>query len=284
VPELPEVEVLVRHLDPLLRNKRIRHITVTRPKVVAPTSLRRFTRVLRGATIRRVSRRGKYLVFNLRVPAQKQPILMLGHLGMTGRMYLQPANAVLPKHAAAVLRFGRTKLVFEDTRYFGRLTLDTRPLGHLGSEPLDPAFTPDRLAEGLKRSRQAIKLKLLDQSTLAGVGNIYASEALFQAGISPKLPARYLKRHQIKRLWQSIRQALTCAIDGGSTVPLNFSGIGMRDDLFYFGRAPNAADYYEERLVVYDRENSPCPRCGELIRRIVQAGRSTFYCRSCQRR
>jgi formamidopyrimidine-DNA glycosylase len=202
---------------------------------------------------------------------------------MTGRMYVLPAKARLPKHAAVVLDLGRDKFVFEDARYFGRLRLDTSALRRLGPEPLGAEFTVNHLAQALGRSRQPIKVKLLDQSLLAGVGNIYASEALFRAGVSPTVQARKLKRVQVKRLWRAVRAVLREAIACGSTVPLNFAGEGARDGLFYFGRAPGAPDYYEERLRVYDRAGRPCPACGTAIRRRVLASRSTFYCPRCQR-
>jgi formamidopyrimidine-DNA glycosylase len=117
---------------------------------------------------------------------------------------------------------------------------------------------------------------------VAGVGNIYASEALFRARISPKLAANRLTSGQIKKLWRAIREVLAEAIAGGSTVPLNF-GAGKSDGLFYFGRAPGTPDYYAERLRVYDRTGEPCQDCGRLIKRIVQGARSTFYCPHCQK-
>ncbi len=210
--------------------------------------------------------------------------MLVGHLGMTGRMYLLPAKARLPKHAAVVLNLGRANFVFEDTRYFGRLTLDIRALEKLGPEPLGSEFTAERFGQALGRSRQAIKVKLLDQSLVAGVGNIYASEALFRAGLAPTLPARSLTRGQVKRLWHAVREVLSEAIACGSTVPLNYSGDGARDGLFYFGRAPGAPDFYEERLRVYDRAGRPCLQCGAVIKRRVQTARSTFHCPRCQRR
>ena len=283
MPELPEVEVLVRHLLPLLRGRTIRTVDVRRPKVIAPASARTFTRSVRGASFAGVSRRGKYLVFDLHTPRTARPLCILGHLGMTGRMYLLAAKAPLPKHAAVVMELGRTKFVFEDTRYFGRLTLDLRALAKLGPEPLGPEFTVKRFADALSRSAQAIKVKLLDQTLLAGVGNIYASEALFRAGIAPTLPAWRLRQAQVERLWRALREVLSEAIACGSTVPLNYAGQGARDGLFYFGRAPGAPDYYEERLRVYDRAGRPCPQCGTMIKRRVQAARSTFYCPRCQR-
>ena len=283
MPELPEVEVLVRHLSPLLRNKRVRQVELRRAKVLRPTSVRRFKQVLSGARFSGVSRRGKYLVFELQPANGIGPIIMLGHLGMTGRMYLLPAEAPLPKHAAVVLDLGHAQFVFEDTRYFGRLTLDCSGLAKLGPEPLGLEFTCEAFARALRRSRQAIKVKLLDQTVVAGLGNIYSSESLFRAGLAPTLPACRLTAQQIKRLRRAIRGVLTMAIAGGSTVPLDYDGSAGRDSLFYFGRAREAADSYSERLRVYDRAGEPCLRCGTLIRRRVQAARSTFYCPHCQR-
>jgi formamidopyrimidine-DNA glycosylase len=118
---------------------------------------------------------------------------------------------------------------------------------------------------------------------VAGVGNIYASEALFRAKISPFQPARTLRRRQIRRLHEAIREVLNEAIERGSTVPLNFSGNGSGDGLFYYGSAAEAPEGFEERLQVYDREGQPCCVCGRKIKRAVQAARSTFYCPKCQR-
>jgi formamidopyrimidine-DNA glycosylase len=283
VPELPEVEVLVRHLAPLLRNRKIKNVEVRRARIVLPHSPDQFSSRLRGARFVQVFRRGKYLLFGLTTGGKGGDFQLVGHLGMTGRMYLLPVASALPKHAAVVLNFGAENFVFEDTRYFGRLTFETDAIARLGPEPLGHEFTAASFSEALKRSTQAIKVKLLDQSLVAGIGNIYASEALFRARISPRLAAQKLTQHQIARLSRAIRETLQDAIARGSTVPLNYSGDGERDGLFYFGRAPGAADYYEERLRVYDREGKPCVTCGTRIRRIVQAARSTFYCPKCQR-
>jgi formamidopyrimidine-DNA glycosylase len=207
----------------------------------------------------------------------------MGHLGMTGRMYLLPREARLAKHAAVVLDLGPEKLVFEDTRYFGRLTFDASGIAGLGPEPLEEEFTVEGFVKSLRRSAQSIKVKLLDQSIIAGVGNIYASEALFRANISPRLRANRLSAAQVARLRNAIRETLSEAIDRGSTVPLNDSGEGARDGLFYFGGAAGTPDSYEERLRVYDRAGKACITCGTGIKRIVQAARSTFYCPRCQR-
>jgi formamidopyrimidine-DNA glycosylase len=283
MPELPEVEVLARHLAPSLQNRKIERVDVRRPKIVAPTPLEEFSQKLRGATFVQLSRRGKYLLFDMR-GRNGDNFPLLGHLGMTGRMYLAPVKNPLPKHAAVVFELGAESFVFEDTRYFGRLTLDTQGISALGPEPLGNDFTAEYFFNALQRSAQSIKVKLLDQTLVAGVGNIYASEALFRAGVPPQLPARRLKPPQAARLRTAIRETLRDAIKRGSTVPLNYSGEGGSDGLFYFGSAPGAPDFYEERLRVYDRAGKPCRTCGGLIKRIVQGARSTFYCPKCQRR
>lgn len=282
MPELPEVEVLVRHLGPWLQNRTIRSIEVRRQRVLRPTTEAGLKRALLGAKFAGLSRRGKYLVFSFRQPRKRAPIKLLGHLGMTGRMYLQAANAPVARHAAVVLILGKFHFIFEDTRYFGRFTLDTTSIESLGPEPLGGNFTPACFAGALKKSRQPIKVKLLDQSLLAGLGNIYASEALFDAGISPRLPARRLTRAQALRLRQGIRKVLNDAITLGSTIPLNFSGNGKHNGLFYHGQAENAPEFYEERLRVYGRTGRPCRKCGAPVKRIIQAARSTFFCPRCQ--
>ena len=282
MPELPEVEVLVRHLKPLVLGKSIRAVKVTRPKVLLPTSLDEFLARLRGAHFVDLTRRGKYLVFELQGTQRKGRFQLLGHLGMTGRMYLSEKGLSLPKHVPVVVDLGRENFVFEDTRYFGKLTLDTTALDRLGPEPLERSFDLNEFARALERSAQPIKVKLLDQTVIAGVGNIYASEALFQAGISPRLPASGLSLEQIRKLRVAIRQVLARAIRFGSTVPLNHGG-ATTERLFYFGRAADVPDFYEQRLLVYDRANQPCVKCGSRIRRIVQASRSTFFCAKCQR-
>jgi formamidopyrimidine-DNA glycosylase len=282
MPELPEVEVLVRHLAPLLQNRRIRAVRVLRARVLGKTPEARFRRVLQGAKFTGLSRRGKYLLFRLQAPKHTEPIRLVGHLGMTGRMYCLPAWTPLPRHAAVVFDLAGENFVFEDTRYFGRLTLDGTAIERLGPEPLAADFTVEYLTQALRRSAQAIKVKLLDQALVAGIGNIYACEALFCARIPPTLPARRLSARQVERLRQAIRDVLNEAIRRGSTIALNYPGDGKRDGLFYFGTAPDAAEFFEERLRVYDRLGQPCRRCGTAIKRRVQSARSTYYCPSCQ--
>jgi len=282
MPELPEVEVLARQLRPFIRGKVIRGIIVRIAKVLSPTSPQKFRRALLGAKFTGLSRRGKYLLFQLRPQTRNAPILLMGHLGMTGRIFPAPKGRPLPRHAAVVFNLGAMNLIYEDSRRFGRLTLDGSAVEKLGPEPLTGGFTAETFAQQLKRSRQAIKVKLLDQTLVAGIGNIYASEALFRARISPRLAANRLTAAQVRRLRRAIRAVLAEAIAWGSTVPLNFSR-GKTKGLFYFGLAPEARDFYTERLWVYDRAGRPCPHCGRRIQRITQAARSTYYCPRCQR-
>ncbi len=282
MPELPEVEILARHLRPLIRGKTIRHVQVHRPKVLQPTTPEALRRGLVGATFTALTRRGKYLQFELRPPKSRNRIILLGHLGMTGRMYLAPKSEPLPKHAAVILELGAKNFIYEDPRYFGRLTLDLSAIEKLGPEPWDQEFTPEIFHQALKTSRQPVKVKLLDQSLVTGVGNIYASEALFRAGISPRRAANRLTLTQAGNLLHCVREVLQAAIDGGSTIPLNFSA-HQSDGLFYYGRAAGAGDFFAERLLVYDRAGKPCVQCGAPVRRIVQAARSTFFCARCQK-
>jgi formamidopyrimidine-DNA glycosylase len=141
---------------------------------------------------------------------------------MTGRMFLAKKNEKLPKHAAVVFDLGGENFIYEDTRYFGRMTLDLSAVEKLGPEPLEKKFSPEIFAAALKRSRQPIKVKLLDQSLVAGVGNIYASEALVPRPRFTEAGGEKLTLAQIKKLWRAIREVLQEAIECGSTVPLNF--------------------------------------------------------------
>jgi formamidopyrimidine-DNA glycosylase len=279
MPELPEVEVLVRQLRPLLSGRRIRRVHVLRPRIIRPHSPSAFAKQVNGARIVDVARRGNFLLFHL--SRGGSPFLLVGHLGMTGRMWIAEPGEALPKHAAAVFEVTNGRWVFEDTRYFGRLSLDASVISHLGPEPLDESFTASYLAGALAECRSPIKPKLLDQSLVAGLGNIYASEALHQAGVSPSRAARQLKSGEVAALWRAIRAVLRQAIRFGSTVPLKFGG-SKTDGLFYYGSARETSGSYHERLLVYDRAKLPCYRCGTAILRTVQGGRSTFHCPRCQ--
>lgn len=284
MPELPEVEVLVRHLAPLLRGRRVEGVEVHRAKVIGNVTPAALRDRLVGARCTGLRRRGKYLVFEFAGRDSGESFQVLGHLGMTGRMYLQPATSARPRHAAVVLNLGRHAFVYEDPRYFGRFGLDLSALDRLGPEPFDRGFNLAYAHAQLRRSRQPIKVRLLDQAFVAGVGNIYASEVLFRAGIDPRRRSSTLTAEEVRRVIRYTREILRTAIRCGSTVPLDWTGRAGRDRLFYYGLAEEAPDYYAERLRVYDRAGQPCHCCGGLIRRLEQAGRSTYFCATCQPR
>lgn len=283
MPELPEVEVLVRHLAPLISGRTVREVNVRRESSLRGTGEKAFKQALTGARFTGLTRRGKYLLFELRPGGNPAPFKMLGHLGMTGRMYLQPKGAVLARHAAVVLALGKKDFIFEDTRRFGRLTLDLTSIDALGPEPLSEDFTIDYFFDRLKRSAQPIKVKLLDQTLVAGVGNIYAGEALFRSGISPRRQARRLTRAKTTLLRENIRRVLSEAIELGSSIQLDFEGSRKNDGLFYYGGSDSRDDATVERFAVYGREAQPCPACATPIKRIVQGARSAFFCPNCQR-
>jgi formamidopyrimidine-DNA glycosylase len=278
MPEMPEVEILVRHLRPFLRGKTIRSISVRRERVTRPTPPRTLEKTLTGSKFKDISRRGKYLLFQLQPPGGLRALTVLGHLGMTGRMFAALKNEPLPKHTAVVFDLGDRNFIYEDPRYFGRMTLDLSSADELGPEPSD--VSAEAFAKSLKRSRQPIKIKLLDQTLIAGIGNIYASEALYRARISPKLAANRLTSAQSKNLLKAIRAVLNDAIKFGSTIPLKTMS-GKSDALFYF--SDDGEGFYEKRLRVYDRAGKPCRNCGSKIERITQAARSTYFCPRCQR-
>ena len=280
MPELPEVEVLVRHLAPRLAGRTIRNLQVIDPRSIRHSNAERFAQALTGARFQSLHRRGKYLVFSMK--KERRDLPLVGHLGMTGRLSISPRTRPLPRHATVVFSLGRDALLFEDVRRFGGLTLDASAINRLGPEPLGRGFTVDALARCLSTSRQAIKVRLLDQHAVAGIGNIYASEALFQAKINPRTPSRSLSPASVRRLRIGIRRVLSRAIRFGSTVPLDFEGTPQNDGLFYYGQSSDDSGQYDEQLQVYGREAAPCRCCGTHIRKLVQAGRSTFLCPHCQ--
>jgi len=285
MPELPEVEVLCRHLRGRLPGRRVRGVEILVDRICRPHHPSEFALVLTGRRFLDVQRRAKYLVFVLRAGNPGTPEqALVAHLGMTGRMYLQSGHHPPPRHLVARLTLDRGVLIFEDPRRFGRLALGVLHLSRkaLGPEPLDSAWTAKGFALALAGSHRPIKTHLLDQKLVVGLGNIYASEALFRAGIHPAVESGALSLAQVVRLHRAVRSVLRKAIAFGSTLPLDWEGAGSRDGLFYFGSAPEATSGYEERLRVYGRDGLPCWRCGTAICRMDQAGRSTFYCPECQ--
>lgn len=280
MPELPEVELLARHLQKTLPGRRIEQVIVHRKRSVRPVNPAELNRRLAKHRFQNVRRRAKFLLFNL--SAKSSQIQLIGHLGMTGRMYLQPKRAALPKHTVVVMRLDRGCFVFEDPRTFGRMTLDAACLNRLGPEPLSKNFELNAFQQKLQRSRQPIHTRLLAQNVVAGLGNIYAGEALFEAGIHPQTPSAQLTTGQVRQLRRCIQAVLSQAVERGASLPLNFSKKDT-DGFFYFGRKKGSKTAEELRRV-YGREGKNCVRCAEKIQRIIQTARSAFFCPNCQPR
>lgn len=272
MPELPEVETVVRGLAPELPGRTIRWIEVLRPDLLrVPASV--FEESLTGCLIRHVSRRGKNIV----ITGDDGRVLLV-NLGMTGRLLLSSPATVVDSAAHLGVRFdlgGGYELLFDDVRRFGALeSLDPaewakRELG-LGIEPLSTELDADRLHALLSRSKAPIRSWLLDQRKLAGVGNIYANEALFRSGIHPRRTARSVNPADSRRLLDALRTVLTAAISAGGTTLRDYRG------------ADGRPGEYRPMLRVYGRTAEPCFDCGSAIERTVIANRSAFHCPTCQ--
>ena len=258
MPELPEVEAARRRVEAAARGKRIVALTVHHPSFVRRLDPRR-RRLVRGARIERVERRGKHQLFWL-----SNGYVIHVHFRMTGDWAIGNTGDTPEQYRRAAIELeDRTVLALVDPRALSTITVHNGarlPLPALGPEPLDEAFAAATLATAFARRRGPVKPALLDQQVVVGIGNIYASEALWVARIDPRTSAARLGTTRLERLVQAIRDVLTDAVVGA-----------VRDEP-------------ESTFAVYDREDEPCRRCGAPIRRIVQSGRSTYYCPGCQRR
>lgn len=274
MPELPEVENYARDLKPLLVGRRIQAVEVLWPRTVATPSVEAFVQGLVGRQIVNTDRRGKYLLF----PLDDHRTLVV-HLRMTGQLHLAAADAPTDPYVRLVLRLSDgQRLYFRDQRKFGRFYLVDDPaqvLGRLGPEPLQDGFTPLDLFNAVQGRRAPIKALLLDQHIVAGVGNIYADEALFLAGIDPRRSGGSLTLAECSRLHACLRRTLAEAIrEGGST--LGGSSLGN------YQRPLGVQGRYQLRHRVFRRTGQPCPVCGTPIQRVKVAQRSTHFCPRCQ--
>jgi len=273
VPELPEVETIVADLRPHLTGRTIMRCELIFPTIVRHPEPEVFIASIAGMRIRAVRRRGKYILFDL------QPDLVLVvHLGMTGHLRLVDAGAPVEKHTHVIFTLDDgTHLRYHDPRRFGRLLLGTEPslraarkMPILGPEPIDAKFVAEELYQRLRKRRTALKAVLLDQAAIAGVGNIYA-ESLHRAKLRPDRLARTLSRKSVRRLHEALRESLLVAISNrGSSVDT------YRDAWGDMGGQ-------QEKLMVYGRAGEPCFTCGRPLASIRIAGRSTVFCRRCQR-
>ncbi|WP_404371347.1 bifunctional DNA-formamidopyrimidine glycosylase/DNA-(apurinic or apyrimidinic site) lyase [Sphingomonas sp. MMS24-J45] len=269
MPELPEVETTVRGLTPVLEGQRIERVQLRRADLRRPFPVDLGQR-LTGATVTGLSRRAKYGLIDT-----DRGDTMIFHLGMSGRWRVDPAE-VLP-HDHLILETATRRLALNDARRFGSVDLvatellaDFPAFKALGPEPLGPGLTAAYLQIALEGRIASIKLMLLDQRIVAGLGNIYVCEALFLAGISPKRAAGKVSRAKLDRLVPAIRSVLLAAIEAG--------GSSLRD----YARPDGELGYFSKQFSVYGREGQPCP-CGGTVARYAEGGRSTFWCPKCQR-
>ncbi|RMG43181.1 MAG: bifunctional DNA-formamidopyrimidine glycosylase/DNA-(apurinic or apyrimidinic site) lyase [Acidobacteria bacterium] len=263
MPELPEVETVVRQLAPLATGRRIEEVRILDPLLRAGRPP-----AYRGRTVARLCRRGKWILFEL---SGAEPLYLACHLRMTGRLLWRGPDDPLPSHLRARIRLENGEVAFVDPRRLGRLawTRDPARLGPAGVDPMEPSFTVRRLARLLAGSAQAIKPWLLRQDRLCGIGNIYASEILHAARLDPRRAAGTLDAGEVRRLHRATRRVLASAI--------RMCGTTFSD----FQDARGASGRFQELLAVYGRDGRPCRRCGHPVRRIVQQQRSTFFCPAC---
>ena len=262
MPELPEVEVTRMGLAGPLRGARIESVYVGKP---LRWPLQCLPQSLVGRTILDVRRRGKYLLMDL------SDGLLLWHLGMSGSLRVWPSRPEPGPHDHFDLVTSQGCLRLNDPRRFGAVVYAPSQDSHLGVEPLEPGFEPPSFYQALHQRRTAIKPLLLGGAVVVGVGNIYACEALFMAGIRPTLSAQRISRVRATALHAAIQQVLSRAIAIGGSSLRDFSG------------TEGQSGYFQLETKVYDREGLPCRDCGTTVRRKTQGQRSTFYCPQCQR-
>ena len=271
MPELPEVETIRRQLAPHLEGRTIVEVEILDPRWTRPLDPVPIEDGLRGAVVERVGRSGKYVVLTL-----SDDRYLLIHLRMTGALLFDPPADPLHTRVRFTLDRGH-RLVYDDPRrfgtghlLFGEAARDAYLSTRLGVEPFTPEFTGGHL-RGLARDRTApVKVFVLDQRRIAGVGNIYADEALFRAGIHPLRPAGRLTGPQWDRLRDAIEDALAAGIEA--------KGASIDD----FRHVDGARGSFQDRFLVHRREGEPCPRCGRPVRKIVVGGRGTYLCEHCQ--
>lgn len=270
MPELPEVETTVRGLAPVLEGRRIRRVTMRRPDLRRPMPQDLGQR-LTGATVAALERRAKYGLIGT-----DRGDTMIFHLGMSGRWRIDPQELLPHDHLVLETEEGRL-LALNDPRRFGSVDLvrtaglDEWPAFRaLGPEPLGPRFTAAHLQRALAGRAASIKLLLLDQRIVAGLGNIYVCEALYESRIAPGRPGGTIAKARLGRLVEAVREVLGAAIEAG--------GSSLRD----YARPDGELGYFSKQFKVYGREGCPC-ECGGVVARYAEGGRSTFWCPECQR-
>lgn len=273
MPELPEVETIRRTLCQHILRQTIEDVLIRWPGAVKGWNIFPFEQGVKGRRVLSVDRRGKYLLIHL-----EGDWSLLAHMRMTGRFNFYDEHREPEKHTHVVFKLSNGELHFTDTRKFGRILLV--PTGEcanhpslciLGPEPLEDDFTPKILGERLKKRNTALKIALLDQKVVAGLGNIYADESLFRAGISPLRAANSLSRKELSALHDSIRTLLQAGIDA--------QGTSFRD----YRDANGEKGSFQKALQVYGRGGENCYRCGRPLSKLRLGGRTTVYCLHCQK-
>ncbi|HEX8247789.1 MAG TPA: bifunctional DNA-formamidopyrimidine glycosylase/DNA-(apurinic or apyrimidinic site) lyase [Pyrinomonadaceae bacterium] len=275
MPELPEVELVAKSLDALVSGRQVIAAELLRARLAPFNPPEDFAGRLKDTIINGVHRRGKHVLFDL-----ENGYTLITHLRMTGRFMILPLEREQPKYTHAVLYFAdENRLIFQDQRHFGLMKIvrtaqlhETKELKCLAPEPFSDAFTPRYLRETLKTSKRSLKEFLLDQTKVCGLGNIYASEAMFLARANPQTPANKISAPKANLLFEKILEVLAESIAHGSTLNVNPENI----DGSYYGGG------FAGGWRAYDRENQPCPNCETPIRRLKQGGRSSYFCPKCQ--
>lgn len=276
MPELPEVEIVVRSLGTLMRRRKIESAELRRKLLAPDITPRAFAKRLAGSSVNFVHRRGKHILFDL-----DNGRTLITHLRMSGRFMLLSTEQEEPKFTHAAFFLDQDEcLVFQDQRHFGLMKIvdtsklfEAKELAKLAPEPFSEEFNVEYLRRTLKATTRNIKQLLLDQTKVCGVGNIYASEAMFLSGIRPTARANSISAKKAALLRDAIVQVMNATLELGSKIELNRANIG--GDIY---GSDSDGDW-----LVYGREGEPCPECEVPIKRIVQSTRSTFYCPRCQR-
>jgi len=273
MPELPEVETIRRTLAAHVGGLVIRQVHVFWPPALSGWEGREMADIVQGQKIASLGRRGKYLLIHL-----QREWTLVAHMRMTGRLYYFPEAHAANKHTHAVFELDRGELHFMDTRKFGRIQAvpnawlgEVPALRRLGPEPLDESFTPEVLGQRLHAKKVKLKAALLDQAVIAGLGNIYADEALFAAGLHPEKPAAALNGTELVKLHGAIQSVLQAGIDS--------RGTSFRD----YRDANGEMGSFQARLNVYGRAGEPCRKCGRALAKLRLGGRTTVFCPECQR-
>jgi formamidopyrimidine-DNA glycosylase len=277
MPELPEVELVVKSLDSLVKGRKIIVAELLRARLAPENPPAQFAERLKNSTINFVHRRGKHILFDL-----DNAETLIAHLRMSGRFMLLPVERELPKYSHAVFYFeDEMRLVFQDQRHFGLMKIvetvnlhETKEIKKLAPEPFSDDFNPQYFRDTLKTSKKSLKEFLLDQTKVLGLGNIYASEAMFLARAAPQIAANELSARKANVLFEKIRDVLMESIAHGSTLNVDPENI----DGSYYGGG------FENHWRVYVRDKSPCVNCETPVKRIVQGGRSTYFCPRCQQK